>query len=131
MQSVISNGSVASFHIEIGPSRWDRAFLDVRNGSAMLMNSLRGYEAHCLVRNSGSCPGDTLITANKTDITLSNGVVMKHVPWETFPSLMAHMASKNYDCNFWFTKQPMTKLVIGRPLHNSETALGDSRFLHS
>lgn len=120
MRSLISEGLIEGFHIEIGPARWDRANLTTQAGVDMLMDNLsKKYHVNLILRNSDTCVSkifsgfESKIT-NK--YTLTNGNNLVPIDWSDFSTLMHNMVKFENDCNFYFSPWTVPEAIAEQPL---------------
>jgi FkbM family methyltransferase len=96
---------IEAFLIEIGPGRWDRAGLDVPQGTSIINSVLASkFLCYIIVRNSDSCPAGAYPKVSEHDILLSGASYLRYLPWSEFLDVMTKMASKDFDCNFLFLR---------------------------
>ncbi len=53
------------------------------------------------------------------DIYISRLAVLKTLDWDKMAVLLKIMADRDFDCNFWFTKQSMYELVKEVPMNST------------
>lgn len=117
MKTLAASGSVEAFHIEIGPARWDRASLTTQQGFDILHEVLSKYHVHLIARREGTCPEAVYANVTSSDIALTYGNWIQHLSWPAMELVMKRMAAKEWDCNFFFSKQPISELVKENPIH--------------
>lgn len=122
---MISKGLVETLLIEIAPNRWDRPGLTLDEGTTILSNVLKEYNAYIIIRAGGpyseTCPTslmDSIGMSNSVGIPLSLGQILHTVSWDKMLALMKTMASSGFDCNFWFIKGDMKELTTTKPIRS-------------
>lgn len=122
---MISKGLVETLLIEIAPNRWDRPGLTIDEGTTILSNVLKDYNAYIIIRAGGpyseTCPTslmDSIGMSNSVGIPLSLGQILHTLTWDKMLTLMKTMASSGFDCNFWFIKGDMKELTTTKPIRS-------------
>ena len=122
---MISKGLVETLLIEIAPNRWDRPGLTIDEGTTILSNVLKEYNAYIIIRAGGpyseTCPTslmDSIGMSSSVGIPLSFGQVLHMLTWDKMLTLMKTMATGNMDCNFWFIKGDMKELTTTKPIRS-------------
>jgi len=105
MSRTIAAGLVEALLVEIGPSRWSRADLNVTHGSRVLQSILAPrYHPFLIARRADSCPDSVFVSESpEADARLSFGASLIALSWPQFSALMQHMAASSADCNFFFS----------------------------
>jgi FkbM family methyltransferase len=105
MSRTLAAGLVDALLVEIGPSRWSRADLNVTLGTRLLQSILGPrYHPFLIARRADSCPDSVFVSGSPgTDTRLSFGASLIALSWPQFAGLMQHMAASSADCNFFFS----------------------------